>query len=407
MNSRDRVLAAINHRPVDRVPVDLGGTRQSGIAALTYARVRKLLGVDCSTPFKVFDTYQMLAEIEHEVAERFGSDCVALNRPAVAFGIRNENWKPWQLADGTDVLVPGGFNPEREPDGDLVLRRGGEILARMPAGGFYFDRYEKYPGAMHPDLAGWRPPQISEADLRHYEVASRSLFDETDKCVIAAIGPPYELFNGIGQGGFEDWMMTFASEPEYVDELYRKLVDAWIENLTAFHRAVGERVQVIQIADDFGTQHGPFLSVDMFRDRLLPAYQRGLNWIHDNTGWKVLLHSDGAIRPLLASIIEMGVDILNPVQTSAVGMEPQQLRADFGERLAFWGGSCDSQGTLSRGTPAQVADEVRRNLDAFDALAGGYVFASVHNVQADVRAENVVALFDAAGDYSTQGALTK
>ena len=400
MTSRERVVNAIHHRPVDRVPVDLGGTRQSGISIFAYLPLRRALGVDTDQPACVFDLYQMLAQIEPGVVERFGGDCVLLNRPAVAFGITNEAWKAF-VFPGLDepALVPGGFEPRHRADGSLVLERDGQVIAMMPAGGYYFDRFEKYPGALHPELDSYRAPRLGEAELAHYDRRSRELFHETDKAVIAALGPPYELFNGIGQGGFEDWMVTFASEPAYVRWLYDELVDAWIENLERFHRAVQDRVQIIQIADDFGTQHGPFLSVTMFRDLVMPAYKRGLDWIHRHTDWKVLLHSDGAIEPLLESIIEMGVDLLNPVQTTAEGMDPRTLRQRYGGRLAFWGGSCDCQGTLTHGTPQQVRDEVRANLDVFEPLAGGYVFASVHNIQANVPPRNVVALFDAAGAY--------
>jgi len=190
-------------------------------------------------------------------------------------------------------------------------------------------------------------------------------------------------------------MITFASEPDYVEALYAELVDAWLENLRAFHAAVGDHVQVIQICDDFGTQHAPFLSVKMFRERVLPAYRRGLDWVHANTSWKVLLHSDGALVPLLPSIIEMGVDILNPVQTSAAGMDPTRLKREFGGRLAFWGGSCDAQGTFAHGTAAQVAAETGRNLAAF-APGSGFVCAPIHNIQANVSPDNVIALFETA-----------
>lgn len=398
MTSRERILAALAHQPVDRVPVDFGGTRQSGISIFAYARLRKLLDAPATRP-RIFDLYQMLAEIEPAVAARFGGDCVPLNRHAVAFGIANENWKPWRLHDGTEVEVPGGFAPEILPDGDLVLRQGGEITAQMPAHGFYFDRMEKYPGALHPDLASWEPPRVTAAELAHYRTEAERLYRTTGQAVIAAMGPPYELFNGIGQGGFEDWMVTFASEPEYVVGLYRKLVDVWIENLEAFHGAVGDHIQILQIADDFGTQAGPFLSTGSFRELLLPAYKRGLDWVHQHTKWKVLLHSDGSLVPLLPSIIEMGVDLLNPVQTTAAGMDPRRLKAGFGDRIVFWGGSCDCQGTLTRGTPAQVAAEVRAHLAALQP-GGGHVFASVHNIQANVPPENVVALFDTALEYS-------
>jgi uroporphyrinogen decarboxylase len=398
MNSRERIIAAINHQPVDRVPIDFGGTRQSGISVWAYENLRERLGLRTGNLPRIFDVYQMLAEIEQDVAERFGSDCVALNRPAVAFGIHNENWKPYTFPDGLCAEVPGAFHPESDGNGGLVLKRNGQDIAAMPRAGFYFDRFEKYPGAAHPDLTQWRAPRVDDATLEHYHREAEALFTQTDKAIVAAFGPPYELFNGIGQGDFEEWMMTFASEPEYVDELYAEIVDAWIENLRGFHAAVGDRVQVVQICDDFGTQNAPFLSVNMFRDRLLPAYKRGLDWIHANTSWKVLLHSDGAIVPLLPSIIEMGVDILNPVQTSATGMDPERLKSEFGGKIAFWGGSCDAQGTFAHGTPAEVAAETERNL-AILAPGSGLVCATIHNIQANVAPDNIIALFDTAKNF--------
>ena len=398
MTSRERILAAIHHQPVDRVPIDFGGTRQSGISVWAYAHLRKRLGVKARGPAKVFDTFQMLAEIEQTVADRFGADCIALNRSAVAFGIHNRDWKLFQFSDGLRVEVPGEFNPEPDGSGGWVLKRAGQEIAAMPGGGFYFDRLEKYPGALHPDPATWRAPRFDPVTLDHYHHESLALFKGTDKAIIAACGPPYELFNGIGQGGFEQWMLTFASEREYVSELYRELTDAWLENLSTFHAAVGDRVQIIQICDDFGTQHAPFLSPKMFRERLLPAYKRGLDWIHAHTSWKVMLHSDGALVPLLPSIIEMGVDILNPVQTSAVGMDPATLKREFGARLVFWGGSCDPQSTFAYGTPEEVAAETSRNLSVFMPHSG-YVCASIHNIQANVPPQNVLALFDTALNF--------
>lgn len=395
MTSRERIRAAIHHEPVDRVPIDLGGTRQSGIAAVAYAHLKSHLQLATDRPVRVFDLFQMLAEIDPEMGDRFGSDCVGLHRSAVAFGLPNTAWKRFTFPDGLVAEVPGEFNPHLDADGSLTIRRDGVPVGQMPAGGFYFDRLEKYPGALHPDLAAWEPPRLSAVELDHFRHEAARLYAETDKAVIVAQGPPYELFYGLGQGGFDDWMVTFASEPDYVRRLYRKLTDAWIENLEALHGAVGDRVQILQICDDFGTQRAPFLSVRAFRELVLPAYRRGLDWVHQRTHWKVMLHSDGALVPLLPSLIETGVDILNPVQTSATGMEPALLKREFGDRLVFWGGSCDSQGTLGWGTPAAVAAEVRANLDSF-MRGSGYVFASIHNVQANVPPENIVALFDAA-----------
>jgi uroporphyrinogen decarboxylase len=203
------------------------------------------------------------------------------------------------------------------------------------------------------------------------------------------------LFYGLGTGDFENWMMTLACEPDYVHQLYDCLVTAWIENLKRFVEAVEDRVQILQICDDFGTQQSLFLSVDMYRRLVMPHYQRGLEWIHAHTDMKVLLHSDGAIFPLLPSLIETGVDILNPVQTSAVGMDPVQLKQQFGDQLTFWGGSLDCQKTLPYGSVEDVVAEVQRHVEIF-APGGGYVFTSVHNVQASVPPENVIAMYDTA-----------
>ncbi|MBT8044736.1 MAG: uroporphyrinogen decarboxylase family protein [Verrucomicrobiae bacterium] len=396
MNSKERILNALNFKPVDRVPIDLGGTRQSGIAVETYDRLRRSLGEQENNLFKVYDLYQQLAEIEQVVLDRFCSDTIPLNRPKVAFGIENKDWKPFRFFDGPEVLVPGSFNPDVDDDGSLMLKKGDFVTARMPKGGYYFDRYEPYPGASHPDLDHWRPPAVTEADLDHYHLHARALGENTDKAVIAAMGPPYELFNGMGQGGFEEWMITFATEDEWVEQLYQMLTDTWIENLKKFHAAVGDNVQIIQIADDLGTQTSQFLSTEMFREKVMPFYKRGLDWIHQNTNWKVLMHNDGAIFNLIPSLIEMGVDALNPIQTSATGMTPEKLKESFGGKIAFWGGSCDSQSTLTFGSESEVMEETRHNLEAFQPLDGGFVFASVHNIQSGVPVDNICRLFDTA-----------
>lgn len=393
MKARQRVLAAIDHRTTDRVPIDLGGTRQSGIAASTYHRLKAHLGID--TPTRVYDVYQMLAEVERPVMERFGADVVGLNRPEVAFGIAADHWKRWQLFDGTPVEVPGGFDPRTEENGDLVILRDGRPIARMPRGGFYFDRLEVYPGGAHLPVEEVNPPLLDEAVCEHYRQQSLALRENTDFAVIAPFGPPYELFYGLGTGGFDTWMMALAAEPDYAHALCEKLVDIWIENLRRFVDAVEDRVDIIQLNDDFGTQHAPFLSVNMFRQQIMPHYKRGLDWIHQHTRMKVFLHSDGAIAPLIPSIIEMGVDILNPVQTSARGMDAQVLKDQFGQQLTFWGGSLDCQRTLPFGTVEEVTREVRQHVATF-APGGGYVFAPVHNIQAGVPPENVVAMFDTA-----------
>lgn len=394
MNSRERVLCTLDHRQPDRVPIDVGATRQSGIAVSTYVQLKQRLGL--STPTRVYDLYQMLAEIEQPVLDRLGADVVGLCRPAVAFGIRNHAWKPWRLFGDIEVEVPGGFLPRIEPNGDWVLDGpDGLPMARMPKDGFYFDRLDKYPGAAHLDPESLQLPLLTEEECDHFRAAAEACWQNTDKAIIVALGPPYELFFGLGTGDFPGWMITLATEPEYVAALYDRLADAWLENLRRLHAAVGHRVHIVQFNDDLGTQDAPFLSTRMFREQIMPSYRRGIEWIHRHTPWKVFMHNDGAIWPLIPSLIEMGVDILNPVQTTAKGMDPLRLKQEYGDRLTFWGASCDCQHTLAFGTPAQVAEDVRRHVEVFSP-GGGYVFASVHNVQSQVPPENVFAMYDTA-----------
>jgi uroporphyrinogen decarboxylase len=394
MNSRERVLKALDHQQPDRVPIDLGGTRQSGIAATTYHALKQRLGV--RTPTRVFDVYQMIAEVERPVRERFGADVVGINRPAVAFDIRNENWKTWPFPDGPVVEVPGGFEPIVEDDGTILLKDdAGQLIAKMPTGSPYLDRMTKYPGAAHVDVDTFEPPLLTQEECDHLRAEAEAYHQNTDFAIVAAMGPPYELFWGLGTGDFPAWMMTLATEPDYVRALYEKLTEAWLKNLQRFTAAVGDHVHILQFNDDLGTQDGPFLSVQMFRDLVMPYYKRGLDWVHANTKMKVFMHNDGAIFDLIPSLIEMGVDVLNPVQTTARGMDPSRLKAEFGDRLVFWGAACDCQATLAFGTPEEVAKEVEQTIRIL-APGGGYVLAGVHNIQAGVPPENVIALFDTA-----------
>jgi len=395
MTSRERVWRAIHHQQPDRVPIDLGGTRQTGIAASAYHRLKQRLGI--ATPTRVVDLIQFLAEVEQPILDRFGVDAVGVFRPQTNPGIhiRRENWKPWRLFDGTPVEVPGGFNPVLEPDGGYAMVRDGVPIARMPKGGFYFDRVEKSPGAEHLDVDKWEPHHWTNEEVEYVHAQAEWLYENTEYALVCCVNPPQEFFTSMGMGDFETWWATLASEPEYVRALFEKNTCVWLSNLQRVARAVGDKVAVLQLTDDFGAQESLLLSVKMFRELILPYYKRGLDWVHQNTKMKVLLHTDGAIFPLIPSLIEMGVDVLNPVQVNAQGMDPVKLKQTFGDQLSFWGGAVDCQQTLPFGNPEDVAREAEANLQAFSP-GGGYVFAAVHNIQSGVPADNIIALFETA-----------
>jgi uroporphyrinogen decarboxylase len=399
MTSRERVIRAINHQEPDRVPIDLGATRQSGISASSYHKLKQHLGIH--TPTKLVDLIQFLAEVEQPVLERFGVDAVGVFRPETnpGLGIQKKDWKPWHLADGTPVEVPGGFNPVREPDGAYAMQRDGVTIARMTTEGYFFDRVEKFPGAAHVDVDKWQPHRWTNEELEYVQAQAEFLYKNTEYALVCCVNPPQELFTGMGTGDFEAWWTTLGSEPEYVNCLFQKTVDVWLENLKKVTKVLGNKVQILQLTDDFGTQESLLLSIKMFRERILPHYKRGLDWVHQNTQMKVMLHTDGAIFTLIPSLIEMGVDILNPVQVNAKGMEPNGLKKAYGGKVVFWGGAADCQQTLPLGTPQDVAREVEINVKAL-APGGGYICAAVHNIQTGVPPENIVALFDTARSTS-------
>jgi len=393
MTSRERVLCALNHQQPDRIPIDLGGTSATGIALSTYHRLKQQLGISSAT--RIYHLLAMVADVEQSVKERLGADVVALRPPAAHLGIRYENWKPWRLFDGTPIEVPGGFNPAEQDNGDLVLLNEGRPYARMPKGGFYFDLVAKNPGAAHVDVDEYHPHILTEQELEYYAAQAEALYDRTDFAIIAELGPPEQLFAQMGTGDLAAWFITLATEPDYVHALLGKVTSAWMENLRNFAAAVGDRVHIIVCYDDLGTQQATLISVKMFRELIMPYYKRAFDWIHQNTRMKVMFHSDGAIYPMIPSLVEMGIDILNPVQTSAAGMDPVRLKREFGDRLVFWGGACDCQHTLPFGSPQDVSREVEESLRVL-APGGGYVCAAVHNIQAGVPVENVLALYDTA-----------
>ncbi len=395
MTSRERVLRAINHQQPDRVPIDLGGLPQSGIAASTYHRVKQKLGLH--SPTRIGDLIEMTAELEQPVRERLGVDVVRVLRPETnpGIGFLRQDWKPWTLFDGTPVEVPGGFNPVLEDDGGYAMMRDGVPVARMLKEGFYFNTVAKAPGAAHVDLDKYQPRSISNQDLEFMHAQAEWLSSATDYALVVSSGPPSSLFTGLGRGDFAGWCMTLSTEPEYASALMEKTVDVWIENLKRVAAAVGDKVQILHMTDDFGTHESLLLSARMFKSLIMPHYKRGLDWIHQNTRMKVLLHSNGAIFPLIPSLIEMGVDILNPVQITAKNMDPARLKETYGNQMVFWGGAVDCQKTLPLGTAEDVAREVEANVRIFGA-GGGYVSGAVHNIQPGVPPENVLALFDTA-----------
>jgi len=418
MNSRQRVNLTLNHQKPDRVCLDLGGSAVTGMHASSVYKLRQALKLDPpGTPVKVPEPYQMLGEIQPDLIEALGVDVVPLMGRKNMFGFKSENWKPWTLFDGTPVLVPGAFNTEPEPNGDILMYPEGDRSAppsgRMPAGGFYFDTIVRQPpineDRLDPNdnLEEFTP--ISADDLDYFASEARRLYEETDKAMLASFGgtafgdialvPAPWLKNPRGIRDIAEWYMSTVSRRDYVYKVFERQCEIGLENLAKIYSVVGDRVAAVFVTGtDFGTQTGSFISPRTYRDLYMPFHKEVNNWMHYNTGWKSFIHTCGSVIQLIPDFIEAGFDILNPVQTSAAGMDPKELKRRFGDQIVFWGGGIDTQHTLPFGTPDEVRLMVKERMQIFGE-GGGFVFNTIHNVQASVPAANLSTLYQAISDY--------
>lgn len=403
MTSRERVLRAINFEEADRVPIDLGSSRMTGIMGHAYAELKETLGIG-SGPVRIYEVFQMLAEVEESVRHRLGCDVIGLERVQPAFGLAPERWKPWRHFDGTKFLMPGDFNPEPDGEGGYYVRHGGRtdapLVGHMPKDGLYFDRVESTRADANfsrPSLREHRAglSRITDEELDALQKRARGLHECTDYAVMGAFleGGPR------GVGTFSDWMMILASEKEYARDILSTATDNALENLKLYCQAVGDHIDIIEVSgDDYGTQKGPTFSPATFADLYAPCFRRLNDWVHEHTCLKTWYHCCGSVYALLPTFIEMGVDIVNPVQTSAADMSPARLKAEFGGRIVFWGGGVDTQRVLAFGSPEEVAEQVRERLRVF-APGGGFVFCPIHNIQHGVQAANTVAAYEAAKQH--------
>lgn len=418
MNSRERIQLALNHKEADRIPLDLGGCGQTGMHVSTVYALRQALKLDPpGTPVKVIESFQMLGEIKPDLQEILGVDAVGLGGTTNFFGFKNEGWKPWTTFDGTPVLVPGLFNTEPNENGEIFMYPEGDRsalpCAKMPNGGFYFDTVVRQPPIedanlnVEDNLEEFGP--IADFELEHLKRESEELYTQTDKAVVMVLGgmaygdialvPGPTLKNPKGIRDMTEWYMSTVSRQDYIRQIFERQCEIALENLPKIYAAVRDRVTVAWISGtDFGAQNNCFISPKAFRSLYKPYYKRVNDWIHENTPWKTFIHSCGAILPIIPDIIEAGFDILNPVQTSAANMDPTVLKARFGEQVTFWGGGVDTQHTLPFGTPEEVRTQVRERLDIF-GKGGGFVFNPIHNVQAKVPIENLLAMYETVKEY--------
>ena len=417
MNSRERLVATINHKQPDKVVLDIGATSQTGINASVLYKLRKALNLE-ERPIKVHEPAQMLGLVEDDLLKALNIDVVGLFNPGNILGINNTDWKPWTMPDGTPVLLAGGMGISTgngytyfHPQGDL----NEPPSMMMPKDGYFFDNIDRGGDFDEDNLNAVEDFKddfglFSEDTCRYIEAESKRLFEETDYGIIGMCGGggfgdaftlPACWLKGKPQGirKIDDWLIAHIMYQDYILDLFNYQLGFTLKNLEMYKQAVGDRIQVLWMGGtDFGTQHSTFTSVEIFRKLYKPFFKKVTDWVHNNTDWKIFFHTCGSIVPLLDDLHEAGIDILNPVQCSAAGMDPAMLKEQYGDKFVFWGAGVDTQKTLPYGTPDDVKRQVKERLEIF-SKGGGFVFNTIHNIVGKTPIENVMAMFEALEDF--------
>ncbi len=408
MTSRDRVMASLNHKETDRVPIDCTGHRSSAIAAIAYNRLITHLGLG-PRKIRVYDPVQQLAIADEDILDLFNVDTIELGR---GFALNDDSWKDWVLPDGSPCQMPAWCLPERD-DNRWIIRseKTGRVIAQMPDGALYFEQtywpYEKeedrdleampsnWSESMWAGVSSPPGPEIEGPDgMKKFAKGAKKLRESTDRAIIGLFGG--NLFE-FGQFMYKNdvFFMLLASEPRSAHEFLDKLVSIHLENLEKYLNAVGDYIDIVLFGDDLGMQTGPMISPKMYREFFKPRHKLMWNRAKELADVKVQLHSCGGLRPLIPDLIEIGLDAVNPVQINCSGMDLSELKREFGKDITFWGGGCDTGHVLPDESPQAVSEHVKKQV-AIGRKGGGFVFQQVHNIMANVPPENIVAMFEAA-----------
>lgn len=414
MTSREKVLNALNHQS-GPVPMDFGGTNVSGMHCTCVAALRDYYGLE-KRPVKIHEPYQMLGWIDKDLQDAIGADVVATEPLGTIFGFAADNWKEWTAPWGQKVLVPGGFNVTQNSKGIYIYPEGDTSAApsaHMPKSSFFFDSIIRQPELdednLNPDdnLEEFGPLTDSalcrmKAAAEKASASGRAVVGDVGGTAlgdIAMIPAPYlKVPKGIRD--IEEWYVSTVIRQDYIHEVFGRQVEIALGNLERAAAVLGDLIDVVMICGtDFGTQSGTFCSSATYDELWHPYYKKMNDWIHGNTNWKTFKHCCGAVESFMPHFIASGFDIINPVQCSATGMDPQTLKERYGKDIVFWGGGVDTQKVLPFGTPAEVREQVLARCEVF-SRNGGFVFNAIHNVQAQTPVKNIVAMIDAVHEFN-------
>lgn len=382
MNSRERILAALNHRESDRIPYDLAGTTWTGITNTAYQNLLKLLGIDNET-LVWSDVIQQIVIPSEEILNRINVDVRGI------FPLTSHNWDVYSklkdCGDYFEYFDEWGFTHHLPKNGHWFS------LVKHPMSEVDFDSEELIENYSWPDAANKQRFLGLREKAIQYRNQDKIVFT---KGLCAGLFEMHQRVRGMENAMLDPFLFPVNSY-----KLVGKLADLKIEFWDAALNELGDVVDIVGEGDDYGTQQSQLIDPEQFREYYRPHFTRVLKFIKEKAPKvKLMFHSCGNVRPIIPDLIEMGVDILNPVHIAATGMEPVQLKKDFGNDIVFWGGGIDTQKVLPSGTPQEVKNDVKRNIEAL-APGGGFVFSTVHNIQAEVPPENIIAMFDALKEF--------
>lgn len=411
MTSKERIQTVLSHKDADKIAVDLGATTVTGLHCIIVEKLREYYGLE-KRPVRIVDPFQMLGEVDNELQSIIGVDTIGAWGRKNIFDIDetrlHEQVTPW----GQTVLIAEGIILTPDEDGAVHIYAGNDRSyppsAVMPDGCYFVNAIERQKSLDEDNLSPEDNLEefgyISDDDLAFLkqDIDKRAA---TGRAVVAGLGgtalgdvafvPGMGLKEPKGIRSVVEWYMSTAMRQDYIHQVFEKQIDIAIKNYKKIWDAVGDKIDVVfTCGTDFGSQESQFCSIETFRELWLPHYRRMNDWIHKNTTWKVFKHSCGAIIPILPGIIEAGFDIINPVQINAKDMDSVFLKKEFGDQLTFWGGGIDTQKILPFGIPEEIRDHVMKQCEIL-GQNGGFVFNSVHNIQANVPIANVAAMIDA------------
>lgn len=411
MNSRERILAAINHRESDRIPIDLGATPSSGISLVAYKNLIKYMSKEHLQSY-VYDVVQEVVQPEMELLDHFGVDVLDIGRD---FNQIPGYWHQLELTKGFPGLYPKWFNPQLQKDGSwLSLNDTGEPIGRMPKGATFFDQIvfpyqDQYPDS-YSDLGsamkrvvwgsyGFTPwDWIEQPDFwKMLREKTLKMRQETDKAILVGVG--CNLFEwGTFLRRMDNFLMDLFLNPDEVHRLLDALMERHMNFLRLVCESVGDIVDIVKFGDDLGTNNGPLIPTETYNEFFKPRHKLMCDYVKSNSSMHTMLHSCGGIYELIPELIDAGFEILNPVQTNARNMDAGVLKNEFGSAVTFWGGGADTRNVLNNATPQQVKDHAKQNLEIL-SKRGGFVFNTIHNIMPDVPPQNIIAMFEAVHEF--------